>query len=241
MNDGSCSVDRATQAQIDRLVAGELADHERRGLLVWLDEDVSRWRACAIAFLEAQMWEAAAAGISTEESPTVTASGRWNSRETVPQQGERPATNLVSKRQVHRRLYALATAACLALAFTGGYFSSKLSTKLKDRTLPRIVQQAIPDKEPSPAVTTQPLVATVAGRANLDPNISAQLQLPVAAIANEETPESSISDYDRKQWERKGFELIEERRYLPAHLPDGREISVPVKKVHVKVKTPSMS
>jgi len=48
--------------------------------------------------------------------------------------------------------------------------------------------------------------------------------------------ESSISDYDRMQWERRGFELTEERRYLPARLSDGREIVVPVNRVHLRFK-----
>src|SRR5262245_46215171 len=50
----------AMQAQLDRLVGGDLAENDRRSLLAWLDEDASRWRACAVAFLEAQNWEAAA-------------------------------------------------------------------------------------------------------------------------------------------------------------------------------------
>lgn len=49
-------------AQIDRLVAGELAEHDRRSLLAWLDEEPTRWRACALAFLEAQAWEEATEG-----------------------------------------------------------------------------------------------------------------------------------------------------------------------------------
>src|SRR5687767_8169320 len=60
MNTSEFNVDRAIQAQIDRLVTGDLPESERSNLLAWLDEDVRRWRPCALAFLEAQTWEAAA-------------------------------------------------------------------------------------------------------------------------------------------------------------------------------------
>ena len=55
------TLDHAMQAQLDRLVAGDLPENDRRSLLAWLDEDAGRWRACALAFLEAQTWEAATA------------------------------------------------------------------------------------------------------------------------------------------------------------------------------------
>jgi hypothetical protein len=44
---------------------------------------------------------------------------------------------------------------------------------------------------------------------------------------------SPISDYERRMWERRGFEVIEELRYLPARLPDGRVVMVPVNKVQL--------
>jgi hypothetical protein len=43
---------------IDRLVDGELADGERRALLVRLEAEPDGWRRCALAFLEAQEWRA---------------------------------------------------------------------------------------------------------------------------------------------------------------------------------------
>ena len=46
--------------QLDRLVSGDLPEPDRRSLLAWLDEEPTRWRVCALAFLEAQVWEQAA-------------------------------------------------------------------------------------------------------------------------------------------------------------------------------------
>jgi hypothetical protein len=44
---------------IDRLVDGELADADRRALLLRLDTEPDGWRRCALAFLESQSWRAA--------------------------------------------------------------------------------------------------------------------------------------------------------------------------------------
>jgi hypothetical protein len=76
----------------------------------------------------------------------------------------------------------------------------------------------------------------VAVRTNLNPRLQAQLALPVEPDTAASEPESSISDYERKQWERRGYELVEENRYLPAKMPDGRPVMVPVKKIRVKYK-----
>jgi hypothetical protein len=66
------------------------------------------------------------------------------------------------------------------------------------------------------------------------------LTLPIAA-ADEFPASEPISEYVRKQWERRGFELEEETRYLPAKLPDGRTVMVPVTKVHVRLKRTPVS
>jgi hypothetical protein len=70
------SFDSAMQSQIDRLVANELSETDRAKLLEWLDQDCVRWRRCALAFLEAQMWEQAAAGDSRLHAPSRIAATR---------------------------------------------------------------------------------------------------------------------------------------------------------------------
>src|SRR5437773_7780048 len=44
---------------IDRLVSGDLEETRRQELLAWLEEHPDRWRKCALAFLEAQLWRQA--------------------------------------------------------------------------------------------------------------------------------------------------------------------------------------
>jgi hypothetical protein len=230
MNDTSCAIDRATQAQIDRLVAGELSEGERSGLLIWLDEDVRRWRACAVAFLEAQSWEAAAdwPSSSVDLPPPLIRS---------VSKGVPASISLTNSRQDRSGLHALAIAASIAIAFTTGILAAPFLPHSKPALLPQFVERPhSTDDQKSAIDTDRPLVATIAVRTNLDPNVSAQLQLPVRTVARSAAPASSISDYDRQQWERQGFELTEERRYLPARLPDGREVFVPINKVNVKLK-----
>ncbi len=61
---------------LECLVDGELADAERRALLVRLDREPDGWRRCALAFLQEQTWREAIAplanGASTPASPALT-------------------------------------------------------------------------------------------------------------------------------------------------------------------------
>jgi hypothetical protein len=64
------------------------------------------------------------------------------------------------------------------------------------------------------------------------------LQLPVASQPADAAPAAAaaVSDYDRQKWAKRGFEVHEERRFLPARLPDGRPVVVPVNKVRLQYK-----
>src|SRR5687767_14049160 len=108
MKTDAASANRAMQAQLDRLASGDLAENERRSLLAWLDEDASRWRGCALAFLEAQTWEAAAGWpAAAAASPPRTQS------EPVSRHSRAP----------WRQILSLAVAA--ALLFVAGHWSAR--------------------------------------------------------------------------------------------------------------------
>ncbi len=216
-------------AQIDRLVAGELPEHDRRSLLAWLDEEPTRWRACALTFLEAQAWEAAAEGSGFRVQET---GDRRQGTEDREQTGKSlthhsPLTTHSPPR------HWLAIAGAALLAFAAGLASARQWPALS----PTHVNVAQPEQAET-ASPAKPLLATVSVPTNLDPRLTAQLTLPVAAA--DEVPRSEpIPEYVRKQWERRGFELQEETRYLPAKLADGRTVMVPVTKVVLKpIRTP---
>jgi hypothetical protein len=127
----------------------------------------------------------------------------------------------------------LAIAGAALLAFAAGLVSARQWPVLSPAE-PNIAHPGVKD-EPSPA---KPLLATVSVPTNLDPRLTAQVTLPVSAA--DEVPRSEpIPEYVRKQWERAGFELREETRYLPAKLADGQTVMVPVTKVVLKpLRTP---
>jgi|SRR5262245_44294353 len=227
MNDATFVADRAVQAQLDRLAAGDLPEGERRSLLAWLDEEPRRWRACAVTFLEAQSWENAIAAW-----PAGGAQNALGREVPTARSARRP------EQAYQFRYRQLALAAIVLAAFFSGAVLARFAPAPILRQTPTVIQR--PDSTPGgdahPDFGDQPLLATVSVRTNLDPQVPAQLQVPVAPWNAAEEALAGISDYERKQWERRGFELSEERRYLPARLPDGREVVVPVNKVHLKFK-----
>jgi len=219
MNNQEACAD-VVSAQIDRLVSGDLPEPDRRSLLAWLDEEPNRWRACALAYLEAQAWEQATAATREGEAPAepwVRGSGFR-----VQKDGENAKTAW---------LHWLAIAGMLVVAFAAG--TAVRVRWIPDRAAPP--QFAQPGST-SPARPPGPLLATVSVRTNLDPRLQTQLTLPVEPADAPLTAASSISEYDRKQWERRGYELVEETRYLPAKMPDGRTVMVPVNRVQLKFK-----
>jgi hypothetical protein len=230
MNDVTCSPGNFA-AQIDRLVSGDLPEADRRRLVVWLEEEPQRWRACGLAFLEAQLWEQAVGvkGRGTED---------WGHERA--DRGQRTAEWAGTQPAPGRLRHWLAIAGMVLAAFAVGLASGRHLPGGPARQ-PQFAQPSF--AQPSFAQPhdrrrgTEPLVATVSVRTNLNPRVHAELRLPIAdAGGGALSGEPAISDYERQQWERKGFELIEEVRYLPARLPDGRQVMVPVTKVHVKYK-----
>ena len=214
-------------AQIDRLVSGDLPESDRRSLLAWLDEEPTRWRACALAFLEAQVWEQA----------TAFAAGKYEAR---LREGEAPAEPRVQgsafsvqlSTQYGQRSWTswLAIAGAVLAAFAAGALAGRGSINLP----PLRSETTIARTDSNP--TLGPQLATVSVRTHLDPRLTAQVQLPVEPTTEQLAGASAISDYDRKLWERRGYEVVEELRYLPAKMPDGRTVMVPVNRVHLRLK-----
>jgi hypothetical protein len=205
--------------QIDRLVSGDLSEPDRRSLIAWLDEEPVRWRMCAIAFLEAQTWQQAteqAVGNALRGVPASQDSGFRVQKEF------RRAPILWPQ--------FLAVAGLVLLAFVAGAFAARNWSR-SSPPLPQLAQSAQVSGQSS-----GPVLATVSLRTNLDPRLQAQLTLPVEPADDSLPTASSISDYVRKQWERRGYELSEETQYLPATMPDGRQVMVPVNKIRVRLK-----
>jgi hypothetical protein len=227
MNNTPAKIDKTMQAQIDRLVADELPEEERQNLLAWLDEDLNRWRSCALAFLEAQTWEAATAAWPEEQAEAL--------ERVVPMKLAtlQHASKTATSRSVP--VLGLALAGALALVFATGVVSGRF-WPARELAIPPAIQPAGTSAKGLAASESAPLLATVSVRTNLDPHVAAQLQVPVTPVSAAAVQTPAFSEYERMQWERRGFELNEVRRYLPARLPDGREIILPIKKIEMKYR-----
>jgi hypothetical protein len=93
---------------IDRLVDGELADADRRALLVRLDTEPDGWRRCALAFLESQSWRAALGQLGSDSDA----------------QSLQPGTRSAPARQAdrwRRAAWFTVLAASIAVAFVLGW------------------------------------------------------------------------------------------------------------------------
>jgi hypothetical protein len=209
--------DSAT-TQIDRLVSGDLPEADRRSLLAWLDEEPARWRSCALAFLEAQAWEQA------------TTQADWDEQcGAVPAAGSGLTVQKGAYRPVFRWLQGLTLAGLLLLAFGAGAIAAH-GWSSRPPPLPQLAQPAASDE------LAGPVLATVSVRTSLDPRLRASLTLPVEPADDSLPASSAVSEYVRKQLERRGYELSEETQYLPATMPDGRPVMVPVNKIRVRLK-----
>ena len=109
---------------IDRLIDGELDEHERRELLLRLDTMPDGWRRCALAFLEAREFAHSARVWTCEHAPART--------EIVPVE--------IHPRRKRTGLFRIAVAATVAgLAFASGFATGE-----------RNGAQTVVDHKPSP-------------------------------------------------------------------------------------------
>ena len=205
--------EKSPQIWLDRLACGELDEPTRKSLFSWLDAEPLRWRGCALACLEAQTWNESLGELSA-------------SKETFSQ--EAPIEVRSPRNESASRVSMLASlAALLLVAFGLGAFSRGWLTPQADAVVEN-------PQQPAEAEPSVPLMATVSLRPDLGSGIPATMQIPVMAVQNsaaQKPASSSISEYDRQKWERRGYQLIKERRFLPAELPGGKKVVVPVEQI----------
>lgn len=214
---GQDDFERNTQRWLDRLACGELDAGTRQGLLHWLDAEPLRWRACALSLLEAQAWNESLEVVEPKEAST----------KLTPSTLRQPAKTSSAVRWV-----ALSSlAAALLVAFALGAFSRGWMKSGSDFAAGQ--NQPSGEKSPHEAELNGPLMATVSLKPELGGGIPATMQIPVQAVRDSgpQTPSISISEYDRQKWERRGYQLTKERRFLPAELPGGKKVVVPVERV----------
>ncbi|HLJ12269.1 MAG TPA: hypothetical protein VKU82_13830 [Planctomycetaceae bacterium] len=220
------------QGLLDRLVCDELDEPSRARLLSWLDEDATRWRACGLAFLEAQTWSAA-----LERSPSAAPGGSQASCSRPPTPG---AVN-GSRQAISTGLTAAAV--CLAF-FLGLAFRSGEPSLNRESETAALNSRAPESNDPSLTLgkialppEDEPILAALDVQAGGRSGPATAIRIPVVPAALDASQPARqpgvIPDYVKQQWQRRGYNVSLERRYLFARLPDGQSVVVPVEKLNV--------
>ena len=218
---------------LDRLVDGELGQHERRQLLASLDDEPGAWRQCALTFLEAQNWRLQLSRVASEPLVAqVTAPDR-----TVTKQPASHASSVGTW---------LAVAASLLVAFGVGTrfpsfratdtpaasLISKRDPNANERTLANAaenVDSAADTHAPLQTLTLKP-IGDENGRSIELPLIESDADGAIAASAQPPALSGSLI----RQFEKDGFGVDRQERLWPVDLPDGRRVLVPVEEVDIR-------
>jgi hypothetical protein len=231
---------------LDRLVDGELSQHDRRELLAALDDEPGAWRRCALAFLEAQTWRWQMAQAAAE--PLVVQMAQPTNR--AP--GEPGAQ--------HRASWGawLAIAAALFVAFGVG-MRFPLTSRLGDRDDAAATNMAQGEPASRPGAIeavgkTEPATSSLAGAqsntaddelvetvtlAPVDGGDAGQ-EFQVAVVKDDatdqqwaEVEQSGVASRLLEQLEKAGLKVTRQQRFWPVDLADGRRLVVPVDEVDV--------
>lgn len=220
MNESHINQPASPEAQIDRLAAGELDHASRRNLFERLDSEPARWRRCALALLEARELDQALADWKAEiprTAPTISSLRRVGAAHHATD------CEIARPKQPRRWGNALALAASLLLAFGLGVGASGFWSEQR----PIIVQ--------NPPWSSKGDVASASnGEKRVAPNEPAPVDQPAPkAVVTPPTAlkvgaSELISPYVRSQLQRRGYEVESRHAVLPAILPDGRRVMLPV-------------
>jgi len=225
-------------ALLDRLVDGELAEAERRKLLVSLDQRPSGWRQCALAFLEAQSWRDLL-GVAADESaaaPVASAAAEPSQEsplESVPSESSAivvPASTARRRSPSRRWLWIAEMAASFLVAFSLGiWLRGGFTTTTTART-----PNSFSPSDPGGNGETRAVEMVVQGAGGK----TETMQVPVVPNNRLEwwqsQPAATVPDEVRRAVERSGGQIRQERKYFPVGLPDGRRILVPIDQIDME-------
>jgi len=218
----------------DRLVDGELAETERRKLLLSLDHQPSGWRQCALAFLEAQSWrELFPAAAKEPIVQTVAESAAADPNAAVA--AEAPQIEAAELQPAARRrlpkqwLWTMELAAGFLIAFSLGLWlrgGLTTTTTTSERLLPPLA------RSPVPAASRTIQVTAEGGGGRVE-----QMQVPLVDNSRlpwwQSQPAAVVPEEVRRAVERSGGQIRQERKYFPVQLPDGRHALVPIDQIEL--------
>lgn len=220
---------------LDRLVDGELAETERRKLLLSLDRQPSGWRQCALAFLEAQCWRDLLGVARDEAAPVDPPSPAPENAAAAPAESVElavpAAANLtLARRKLPRHwLWIGEMAASFLIAFSLGlWIRGGLSTTTVRSGGP---MAAAPSAINTGETRTVEVFAEGAG------GQVEKMQVPLVDNSRlgwwQSQPAATVPDDVRRAVERAGGQIRQERKYFPVQLPDGRRALMPIDQIDV--------
>jgi hypothetical protein len=242
----------------DRLVDGELAEADRRTLLLSLDHQPSGWRQCALAFLEAQSWRDLLGSAAEEPAPAAAETAVETAEAAIEpiqkRQLESGAAEFVStaasfspprRRGLPRHwLWIGEMAASFLVAFSlglwirGGFVTTNSGAPGSVATItdPRVAtdQRAAPRGASEQAGNgTQVVDMVIRGAGGQEQ----RMQVPLVDNRGmgwwQSQPPAVVPDAVRRTVEQAGGRIRQERRYWSVELPDGRRALVPVDQIEV--------
>ena len=224
--------------QIDRLVDGDLSESERRDLLLALEREPDGWRACALAFLEAQGWrgeigavvrDRAALSIAPPAQPLV---GGWRG---VLRKGPGAWLSLAA---------VVMVSFALGLEWRGRGETESIgpgSPGRNDLAGSSKTDQLPVNRDPGAATDDGPSSSSWGDtrlvfdeRGNLVEEYEVPLVDPSSLDRSwQSAGESPFSDAEREELERQGFTVVQRRKLTPYRTNDGKTVLVPEHEVEV--------
>jgi hypothetical protein len=205
-------------AALDRLVCDELTPSERSQLLHWLEAEPSRWRTCALRFVEAQVWRSAlrSAPMTSTSAPVFSPTKKPRASATW-----------------------LAVALAVLVAFGGGWSGARWlkldssSQRFAATDWPWKSNAAEKEHRQQEDVKASDAMKVLLASFALGGAEASELKVPVR-IDESAAPAIVISEYERKKWERQGYRVSNVREYVPGKLPDGKPVMLSVARLRVR-------
>lgn len=207
---------------LDRMVDGELTEHEQRELLVRLDN--SGWRKLALAYVESQTWRGAFASLAKDRV----------------EPKRRDPTPMARARVLSFSLITLVIGFLLAVGL--GYLFDFVPRDRGETNI--IVNETDDDKQrpnERPVVVDPNQVRFVVDNGAADGALQ-QIDVPLidaSQVDNDwiDSHVTTIPPHLRSALEQRGHQVIERRYWHPIELPDGRRLLLPVDDVQLRFAT----
>jgi hypothetical protein len=215
------------EAQLDRLVDGELSEDDRRSLLLQLDHEPEGWRRCALAFLEAQCWKQELGLMARTPSKAEAAS--------EPAVPAAPAARWSAWRRQLATVLSMAACFLIALALVIGLRGGVAGSGHGPGSPVREVTNEFPL---NPSAQAQDKYEFVKVSADSPNGPTETLNIP--AVRRDSFDRSMLERFPaaippdvQRTLEQAGYQIRQDREVVPVQMNNGERLMVPVNNVEI--------